>query len=289
MNEIRQNIPESERSFYFLFGIRIGTALTHKAKENYVDMQTHCTRAERDLKKTGCLTLKHTGSRCNALWSTGIHWNTLTYAGIHCNTLQFTTTHYHSPPESHCRKVCFRGRRYENYCQDWKGWVKGSRLQVVPGSLTFRTQFRRGPCTCSEKLYDESHFTKDQRGEVTILKTEVWKHMHTFKLHTFYPTRLASEWYAVWYCPRKPTHRKIRVTTNSLTKGRVEVVQLNCYHKTIIGNTHSWLVLKESSNPIIVYNDIYVLQEWKFILKLYQIVWHTILMSFKLYLMVCVV
>jgi len=26
-------------------------------------------------------------------------------------------------------------------------------------------------------------------GEVTPLKTEVWKHTHTFTSHTFYPTR----------------------------------------------------------------------------------------------------
>jgi len=49
----------------------------------------------------------------------------------------------------------------------------------------------------------KSYVTKDQRGGATILKTELWKHTHTFILHILDPMRLASEWYAVWYRPRK--------------------------------------------------------------------------------------
>jgi len=40
-------------------------------------------------------------------------------------------------------------------------------------------------------------------------------------------------WHAVWYCSRKSNHRRIGVPANSLSKGRVEVVQLNCCYTTI--------------------------------------------------------
>ena len=51
--------------------------------------------------------------------------------------------------------------------------------------------------------------------------------------HTFQPTQLASECYAVGYGPNKSTDRRKAVITNSPTKGRVEVVRFNCYcHRT---------------------------------------------------------
>ena len=68
---------------------------------------------------------------------------------------------------------------------------------------------------------------------VTPLKTKVWKHMHIFILHTFYPTRPASTCHAVQFCPRTSSRRRMEVTTNSPAKERVEVVQLNCCYMTI--------------------------------------------------------
>jgi len=70
-------------------------------------------------------------------------------------------------------------------------------------------------------------------GGVTPLKIEVWKHTHTFILHTLYPTRPASRCHAVRFCPRTSSRRRIGVTTNSPTKNRVEVVQLNSCYTTI--------------------------------------------------------
>jgi len=59
------------------------------------------------------------------------------------------------------------------------------------------------------------------------------KHTHTFILHTFYPARPASGCHAVRFCPRTSSRRRIGVTLNSPTKGRVEMVQLNCCDTTI--------------------------------------------------------
>jgi len=114
-----------------------------------------------------------------------------------------------------------------------KGRAKGSRLQDVPDSLVFRTQSQRGPRTCSEKVSCESHVAKDQRGGVAILKTEVWKHMHIFILNissNMSRQRVARN---MVLSQKKSSRRRIGVTTNSPAKGRVEVVQLNCYFKTI--------------------------------------------------------
>jgi len=65
-------------------------------------------------------------------------------------------------------------------------------------------------------------------GEVTPLKTEVWKHTHTYTSHAFYSTRSASGCHAVRLCPGTSSRRRMGVTLNSPTKGRVEVVQLKC-------------------------------------------------------------
>jgi len=59
------------------------------------------------------------------------------------------------------------------------------------------------------------------------------KHTHTFTSHTFYPTRPASRCHAVRFCPRTSSRRRMGVTLNSPTKGRVEVVQLNFCDTTI--------------------------------------------------------
>jgi len=72
-----------------------------------------------------------------------------------------------------------------------------------------------------------------EMGEVTPLKTEVWKHTHTFTSRTFYTTRPASGCHAVRCCPRTSCRRSMGVTLNCPTKGRVEVVQLNCCDTTI--------------------------------------------------------
>ena len=49
-------------------------------------------------------------------------------------------------------------------------------------------------------------------GKVTPLKTEVWKHTHTFTSHTFYPMRPASGCHAVRFCPRTSSRRRMGVT-----------------------------------------------------------------------------
>jgi len=74
---------------------------------------------------------------------------------------------------------------------------------------------------------DERYLTKDKKGAVTFLKTEMWKHMYTIIPHTFQQTRLASECYATGYGPNNSTLRRIGVTANLPTNSRVEVVQLN--------------------------------------------------------------
>ena len=108
-----------------------------------------------------------------------------------------------------------------------RGWNGTSSFPV------FRTHSQRGPCIYSEKVSDESQVTQEQMERVTPLKTEVWKHTHTCILHTFYPTRPASGCHAVRFCPRTSSHRRMWVTSNSPTKGRVEVIQLNCCYTTI--------------------------------------------------------
>jgi len=45
----------------------------------------------------------------------------------------------------------------------------------------FRTPSQGRPCIYSEKASGESQ----EMGEVKPLKTEIWKHTHTFILHTF--------------------------------------------------------------------------------------------------------
>jgi len=97
----------------------------------------------------------------------------------------------------------------------------------------FRTPSQCGPCTYSEKVSGESLVTQEQMEVVTPLKTEVWKHAHTFILPTFYPTRPASGCHAVRFCPRLSSRQRMGVTLNSPTKGQVEVVQLNCCDMTI--------------------------------------------------------
>jgi len=79
----------------------------------------------------------------------------------------------------------------------------------------------------------ERYVTKDKKGAVTFLKTEMWKHMYTIILHTFQQTRLASECYATGYGPNNSTLRRIGVTANLSTNSRVEVVQLNGQYQPI--------------------------------------------------------
>jgi len=128
MNEIRKNIPESELCFCFLFGVRIGTALT-------LSWTTGCifwliaTRGPQDTSRTaskaatGTLmvpaapaipatpapsgiydmrytlfdchplcTLQHTEASCSILQHTAAYCNTLQHTATHCNTLQHTAT-----------------------------------------------------------------------------------------------------------------------------------------------------------------------------------------------------
>ena len=70
-------------------------------------------------------------------------------------------------------------------------------------------------------------------GEVTPLKTEVWKHTHKFTSRTFYPTRAASGCHAIRFCPSTSSHRRMGATLNSPTKGRVEELQLRCCDTTL--------------------------------------------------------
>ena len=72
-----------------------------------------------------------------------------------------------------------------------------------------------------------------EMGEVTPLKTEVWKHTHTFTSRTFYTTRPASGCHAVRCCPRTSNHRRMGVSLNCPTQGRVEVLRLNYCDTTI--------------------------------------------------------
>ena len=75
---------------------------------------------------------------------------------------------------------------------------------------------------CSAKFEKVAQGCQNYRSSRTC-----WKHTHTIILYSFQPTRLASECYAIGYGPKKSTHRRIGVTTNSPTKGQVEMVQLN--------------------------------------------------------------
>jgi len=127
----------------------------------------------------------------------------------------------------------FQSAPCKNLVPSLKRTCEGVEATDRPGLADIPRKAQRGSCTYSEKESGERYVTKDQRGVPTILETEVWKHTHTFILHSFHPTRMASEWYALGYDPRKSSHRRIAVTTNSLTKGRVEVEQLNCYCKPI--------------------------------------------------------
>ena len=86
----------------------------------------------------------------------------------------------------------------------------------------------------SEKVSGESHVTKDQRGGVSHLKTEVWKHTHIFictYISTYAPRR--------WVARSRVLSKKVksqqdrRIFTNFSPNGRVEVVPLNCCYKTI--------------------------------------------------------
>jgi len=94
-----------------------------------------------------------------------------------------------------------------------RGWDGTSSLPV------FRTSSQRGPFKYSEK--EPCH--PREMGEVKPLRTEVWRRTHTFTSHTLYPTRAASGCHVVRFCCRR-----MGATLNSPTKGRVEVVQLNC-------------------------------------------------------------
>jgi len=93
------------------------------------------------------------------------------------------------------------------------------------------------------------------RWGVTPLKTEVWEHTHTFTSHTFYPTHPASGCHAVRFYARTSICRRIRVTLNSPTKGRVEVVQLN-FCDTTINRKYPFLTGPEKG-----FMNIHVLQE----------------------------
>jgi len=73
---------------------------------------------------------------------------------------------------------------------------------------------------------------KTDRGGHTSESRGV-ENTHTFILHTFYPTRPASWCHALRFCPRTTSRRRLGVTTNSPTKSRVEVVQLNYCYTTI--------------------------------------------------------
>ena len=103
-----------------------------------------------------------------------------------------------------------------------------SPVKHIPISKTHTRKKKRSNASewsvwkCSAKFGKDARRGRDYRSSRTR-----WKHTHTIILYTFQPTQLASECYAIGYGPNKSTHRRIGVTTNSPTKGRVEMVQLN--------------------------------------------------------------
>jgi len=117
-----------------------------------------------------------------------------------------------------------------------KGWRECPRVMLAGGGFSapaIQVEINRSRCHPQRKPLSRVAREWGGLGGVTPLKTEVWKHTHTFIRHAFYPTCPASGCHAVRFCPRTSNRRRMGVTSNSPTKGRVEVVQLNCCYTTI--------------------------------------------------------